>query len=183
MKKIMSMLVAVLATVTLTGCKEKKKTDDIVVKKVETPKPQAPIRMPEDKKVTDVVWLGKDYQVELVRKADDSLRMVQDEIGQKFVDNRVYLRIIRSDGSVFFNSGFTKAAFDDLLDDDYRQTGILEGIVFDRVEGQQLFFAGSVCHPQTDEYIPFVVSVSNLGQVGIRRDNDLDTSGIEEENL
>ena len=64
-----------------------------------------------------------------------------------------------------------------LLNDDYRKTGILEGLVFDKVEGNNLFFAASVCHPQTDEYIPMVVSVSNLGDVGIKLDNQLDTNG------
>ena len=101
--------------------------------------------------------------------------MVKDETGQKFVDNRISLRIIRADGSVFFSKSFTKAAFDHLLNDDYRKTGILEGLVFDKVEGNNLFFAASVCHPQTDEYIPMVVTVSNLGDVGSKLDNQLDT--------
>jgi len=104
---------------------------------------------------------------------------VEDEMGQKFVDNRITLRIIRSDGSVFFSRTFTKAAFDAQLDDDYRQTGILEGIVFDQVDGHNLVFAGSVSHPQTDEYIPLVITVSNFGDVSIKRDDQMDTSGNE----
>jgi hypothetical protein len=108
--------------------------------------------------------------------------MVKDEVGQKFVDNRITLRIIRADGSTFFDRSFTKASFDALLDDDYRQTGILEGIVFDRVDGQQVLFAGSVSHPQTDdEYIPFIITVDNMGEIDIRRDVDLDTSGNDDE--
>ena len=163
--------------VSLTDCKEQKKSDVIIAKKVETPKPQSPIRMQDYTQTKDVQWLGKNYQIEIKRMADDSLRMVKDESGQKFVDNRISLRVIRADGSVFFNSGFTKAAFDSYLNDDYRRTGILEGFVFDKVEGNHLFFAASVCHPQTDEYIPLVVSLSNLGEVGIRLDNNLDTYG------
>ena len=42
-------------------------------------------------------------------------------------------------------------------------------------------FAASVCHPQTDEYIPLVVTVSSQGDVGIRRDTEMDTYGNEEE--
>lgn len=181
MNRFVLILSVAASVVLLTGCKEKKQTDDIVVRKVETPKPQAPIRMQEYKQVKDLRWLGKDYQVEIVRRADDSLRMVKDETGQKFVDNRISLRIIRGDGSVFFSSSFTKAAFDAHLDDDYRQTGILEGIVFDKVDGNQLTFAGSVSHPQTDEYIPFVITVSNFGDVGIRPDTDLDTTGTSDD--
>ena len=161
----------------IAGCGEKKKSDDIIARKVEDPKPQAPIRMQNYTQTKDVVWLGKNYQVEVKRFPDDSLKMVKDETGQKFVDNRISLRIIRSDGTTFFSRTFTKAAFDSFLNSDYRQTGILEGLVFDKVEGNNLFFAASVSHPQTDEYIPMVVTVSNFGDVGIRLDTDLDTNG------
>ena len=51
--------------------------------------------------------------------------------------------------------------------------------MFDKAEGNNLFFAASVCHPQTDEYIPMVVTVSNLGAVGIKLDNQMDTTGEE----
>ena len=158
----------------LASCGQKKQHDDIIVQHTEAPKPQAPIRMQDYKDVKDVQWLGKEYQVEVSRTADDSLRMVKDENGQKFVDNRIILKVIRTDGSVFCTKTFTKAAFDGCLDDDYRKTGILEGFVFDKAEGNQLFFAASVCHPQTDEYIPLIVTVSNFGEVGISRDQDLE---------
>lgn len=158
----------------LASCGQKKQHDDIIVQHTEAPKPQAPIRMQDYKDVKDVQWLGKQYQVEVSRTADDSLRMVKDENGQKFVDNRIILKVIRTDGSVFCTKTFTKAAFEGCLDDDYRKTGILEGFVFDKAEGNQLFFAASVCHPQTDEYIPLIVTVSNFGEVGISRDQDLE---------
>ena len=183
MKRIALVLTAVLTIGLLTGCKQKKQTEDIVVHKPEAPKPQAPIRMQEYNQVKDVKWLERDYQVNITRVADDSLRMVKDETGQKFVDNRITVRIIRADGSICFNRAFTKAAFDDYLDNDYRRTGILEGIVFDRVEGNRVVFAGSVSHPQTDEYIPFIITVDNMGEVGIKRDTDLDTNGNDENNL
>ena len=173
---------AVALGTTLTGCKQKKQTEDIIVRKTETPKPQAPIRMQDYNQVKDVQWLDRSYQVDIRRMADDSLRMVKDETGQKFVDNRIQLKVIRQDGSVFFSRTFTKADFNDYLDDDYRATGILEGLVFDRVEGLHLIFAGSVSHPQTDEYIPLVITLSNFGDVTISRDTQMDTSGSEDLN-
>lgn len=176
MKRIQILWLAVAALM-MIGCGEKKKSDDIIAPKAEKPKLQAPIKMQEYAQTTDVKWLDKNYQVEINRVPDDSLKMVKDETGQKFVDNRITLRILRADGSVFFSRVFTKAAFDAYLDNDYRQTGILEGLVYDKMEGANLFFAASVCHPQTDEYIPMVVSVSSMGEVGIRRDTDLDTYG------
>ena len=179
-KGIQIVLVAALVLAT-AACSEKKKHDDIIATKTEAPKPQGPIRMQEYRQNTDIQWLGKNYQVEIVRTPDDSLRMVKDETGQKFVDNRISLRILRADGSVAFSRIFTKAAFESQLDDDYRKTGILEGLVYDKVDGNNVVLAASVCHPQTDEYIPLVVTVSNFGDVGIKLDTQLDTNGGEEE--
>ena len=161
-----------LAGMLTVSCGQKKQHDDIIVKQVETPKPQAPVRMQDYHDVKQVQWLGKQYQVEVSRTADDSLRMVKDETGQQFVDNRITLKVIRADGSVFCSKTFTKAAFDACLDDDYRKTGILEGFVFDKAEGNNLYFAASVCHPQTDEYIPLQVTLSNFNEVHITRDNE-----------
>lgn len=171
-------LVVLLLTVVLAvSCAKKKQTTDIIVPHVETPKPQGPIRMQPYDQTKDIEWLGKNYQVAIRREADDSLKMVKDETGQEYVDNHITLRIIRSDGSVFFSRTFTKAAFDAQLDNDYRQTGILEGIVFDQVDGHNLVFAGSVSHPESDEYIPLVITISNFGDVAIKRDDQMDTSG------
>lgn len=177
------MITVAIGTAMLTGCKQKKQTADIIVRKTEAPKPQAPIRMQEYNQVKDVKWLDREYQVNIRRVADDSLQMVKDETGQKFIDNRIRLQVIRQDGSVFFDRSFTKGSFNDYLDNDYRATGILEGLVFDRVEGNNLIFAGSVSHPQTDEYIPLVITLSNFGDVTISRDTQMDTNGVEEENL
>ena len=157
-----------------TSCGKKKQHDDIIVQETEAPQPQAPIRMQDYKDIKDVQWLGKQYQVEVTRTASDSLAMVKDETGQQFVDNRIVLKVIRQDGSVFCTKTFTKAAFNACLDDDYRKTGILEGFVFDKAEGNHLFFAASVCHPQTDEYIPMVVTLSNFAEVGISKDQQME---------
>ena len=170
-KAILTLSLVGLITV---SCGKKKQHDDIIVQETETPQPQAPIRMQDYKDVKDIQWLGKQYQIEVTRTADDSLKMVKDETGQQFVDNRITLRVIRTDGSIFCTKTFTKGAFDGCLDDDYRKTGILEGFVFDKAEGNQLFFAASVCHPQTDEYIPMVVTVSNFGDVGIAKDQQME---------
>jgi hypothetical protein len=157
-----------------TSCGKKKQHDDIIVQETEVPQPQAPIRMQDYKNVKDVQWLGKQYQVEVTRTACDSLAMVKDETGQQFVDNRIVLKVIRQDGTVFCTKTFTKSAFNGCLDDDYRKTGILEGFVFDKAEGNHLFFAASVCHPQTDEYIPMVVTLSNFAEVGISKDQQME---------
>lgn len=159
----------------LAGCGEKKKSQDIITQRVETVKPQKPERMQEYHDSRDVAWIGRKYRVEVQRQPADSLPLVKDETGQKFVDNAITVAVRRSDGSTFYQHRFTKGDFESYLDDDYRKTGILEGLVFDKADGDWLTFAASVCHPHTDEYIPLVVRLSRMGEVVIRLDSLMDT--------
>lgn len=180
MKKI-QLLTVLLMVALMMSCGKKKENNDIIVPTAEVVKPKAPIGMQPYDQQQEVEWLDKSYQVIINRVADENLHMVQDETGQKFIDNRITLRVIRADGSEFFKKVFIKGDFDSQLDDDYRQTGILEGLVFDKVDGNNLVFAGSVSHPQTDEYIPLVVTLSNFGNVSIKRDDQMDTNSTQEQ--
>ena len=101
MKKI-QLFLALMMTVLVMSCGKKKESKDIIVPTAEVVKPKAPISMQPYNQQQEVEWLDKSYQVIINRVADDSLRMVQDETGQKFIDNRITLRVIRADGSVFF---------------------------------------------------------------------------------
>ena len=125
----------------------------------------------------NVQWLGKAYNMEISRIADDSLALVSDESGQQFVDNHITLVVRRSDGSVAISKTFLKRTFDAYLDQNYKRGGILEGFVFDEVDGNYLEFAASVCLPQTDEYIPLEVKIDNYGNMSIKRDSEMDTNG------
>ena len=165
------------ALVMLTGCKEKKQPVDIIAEKVETPQPSGPVRMQTYQDQSEVQWLGKAYKIEISRVPDDSLAMVSDESGQKFVDNRISLVVRRSDGSVAISKTFLKRTFETYLDQNYKRGGILEGFVFDKVDGNFLDFAASVCLPQTDEYIPLAVKIDNYGNLSIKRDTEMDTNG------
>ena len=93
MKKLVKIVFFSMLAMLIASCSEKKKHDDIIAPKAEKPKPQAPVRMQEYSQTTDIKWLNKDYQVEVKRQPDDSLRMVKDETGQKYVDNRITVRI------------------------------------------------------------------------------------------
>ena len=165
---------------TLIACGEKKKSDDIITERVEQPQPQEPIRQQSYSDSKDIAWIGRTYHLSINRQPNDSLPMVKDEIGQQFVDNSVTLEVSRQDGTVFYSRKFTKKDFDNYLDDDYRATGILEGIVFDKADGDWLEFAASVSHPQTDEYIPLIVRLSRMGELSIKRDTQMDTSAFDE---
>jgi len=169
------------AVVALTACGEKKKSTDIITQRVVKTTPKEPVTMQEYTDERHVDWLGKSYLAVVHRQPCDSLPMVKDETGQKFVDNVFMLAIHRQDGSTFYQRTFTKAMLAQYLDDDYRKTGVFEGLVFDRVDGDNLIFAASVGHPQTDEYIPLVITLSRMGNLTICRDTQMDTNAQIEE--
>ena len=86
MERLQKLILVASAGILLVACGQKKQTQDIIVPKEEVKAPQGPIRMQDYKQTNDIQWLGKPYQVEVTRIPDDSLRMVTDEDGQKFVD-------------------------------------------------------------------------------------------------
>lgn len=174
-------IVAVSVMAGMSSCKEKKESTDIITRKEVKKAPSAPIRMQPYENAKNFEWGGKDYTSMIIRTSNDSLDMVTDEEGQKFIDNTISLTITRSDGSKFFSREFTKQTFNDYLDDDYRKTGILEGLVFDRLDDGKVRFAASVSHPQTDEYIPLVVVIDRMGNMTIARDTEMDVNGQQEE--
>lgn len=181
MKLSVSVVAVMSFAFILVACGGKKESDTIIATKIEKKQITAPVRMQDYTQTREVEWEGGTLTCRILREADDSLAMVTDETGQKFVDNRVELSIKRADGSVFLEKTFTKATFDKYIDDSYRNAGILEGFVFDCVDGRNLRFAASVSHPQTDEYIPLIVFVSHNGTISIERDTQLDTNADADE--
>ena len=185
MKQILYIVSLAAMAVVLAACGEKKKSETIIAPRVVKVKPKEPIRMQPYMDEKEVPWIGKTYFVTVSRQPSDSLPMVKDETGQKFVDNVFRMTVTRKDGSVFFSRVFTKKALTQYLDDDYNKTGVFEGLVFDKAEGDYLYFGASVGHPQSDEYIPLVFSLSRMGVLSIKRDTQMDNppEDKDEENL
>ena len=177
MKKALMIAMAAGLVLAMSGCGSKKKSDQIITQRVVKKAPQQPVKMQEYNDEREVPWIGKSYHVAVSRMPSDSLPMVKDETGQKFVDNIFTLTVSREDGSVFFSRQFTKAFFTNYITDVYRKAGILEGIVFDKADGDWLEFAASVGLPQTDEYIPLVIRLSRMGELTVSQDTQMDTNG------
>lgn len=176
------LIYAAAVLLTLTACKEKKVSNDIIVAKPEAFKPEAPIRMPDRHDSREVRWQGALYTVNIDRTPSDSLPMVQDDMRQKYVDNTIRLTIIRSDGSEFYSRTFTKGSFSSYLDENFRRTGVLEAMIFDEVDDGRLEFAVSVSRPQADdEFIPLEMKLDRDRGLTIRRDDHLDTNGDDED--
>lgn len=86
--------------------------------------------MSEYEQSRSIEWLGATYKVVVKREPDDSLPLVKVDENTKYYDNKITVRIIRSDGSEFFKRSFTKAAFEKYLDSHTKASGGLLGIVY-----------------------------------------------------
>lgn len=181
MKKTIGRVVLCAAAMLVVSCAEKPKSDNIIVHKRAKVQKKGTQTMSgyEDKR--NVEWLGSTYKVCVERKSDTSLPQAFDEMGNSYYDNTITVRVLRSDGSVFFERTFLKTDFTQYISDAYAQ-GALLGVVFDCVEGESLRFAASVGSPDrmSDEYEPLVVKISRMGAVSIAKDTKLDTASEDE---
>ena len=179
MKKVLYIFAFSLALTGMFSCKDKPQKDIIITKmppKTEVSKD--PIQVGDYSQSRQVEWVGSTYTVEVNRRADSTLTIVKDENGQKYYDNSITVKIIRKDGSEFFNRTFTKKDFDDYVDALYKKNSVLLGIVLDRADADNIYMAASVGSPEkaSDEFVPLVVKISRMGNVSISKDTQLDTS-------
>lgn len=175
MKQLITIMM-VLGMMSLGACKEKKQAEEIVATKYVPKKPGKPVSMQQKLDTQTLKWMGAAYQVEIMRMAVDSLPMVANEIGQKFIDNRIRLSVKRADGSVFFEKSFTKASFMSYLTSDYCRDGLLVDMRFKEVRGNELAFVVTIATPEAtdDEFLPLELSVDKGGGISIKVDNDMD---------
>lgn len=183
MKQSNYILLSILAIGLMVSCAEKKKSKIIIAPKpVEQVTNKPTQEMSGYEQARDVEWLGNHYKVVVKREADHELPIIQLDKTTKYYDNKITIRILRSDGTEFFNRTFTKTAFESYLDKQTKSMGALLGIVFDKAEGNNLCFAASVGSPDitSDEYLPLVLKISRMGAVSISKDQVLDTESASE---
>ncbi len=162
----------------VTACKQERKSNDIITKIA--PKPHVPSgikAMDEFKYEKKVEWMGATYTIRIHRFADKSLSTVSDEDGRKYYDNKFQVQILRSDGSSFYDRTLTKDDFREFTDNQYAKNGALIGFMFDRAEGNKLYFGASVGSPdpKSDEYVPLDVTIDNMSRMRINKATQLDT--------
>ncbi len=122
----------------------------------------------------DTVKLGsKMYVYQLDRVSSDSLGIVTDENGEKFVDNFYQLNIKRN-GAPFFDKRFTKNLLAPQLDKGFKKNGILDGFRFIAAKEGQLFFSLCVSYPESDMSAPFILTIGPDGSYSLRPDNMMD---------
>lgn len=171
-----------VAIAAFVACTSKPKSNDIIAKKPVKATPKPTQNMGDYNQNRSVEWLGSNYSVNIERKADTSLPLTVDESGNKYYDNRITLTILRSDGTEFFKRTFAKSNFAEYVGEEYKKSAML-GLVFDHVDGDNIYFAASVGSPDkmSDNYVPLVVKISRVGGVSISTDTKLDTTSDDDE--
>lgn len=136
-------------------------------------------RMQVSKAEVNIKFRGKDYHSSISRTPDEDLPLVKDERGNKFVDNKIQLRLTRGNEQVF-NMTFTKKNFASIVGEDFLSNSILEGMVYNKTTPQGIVYAASVCYPQTDLYVPISITITADGKMTMVREELLEE--IYEEN-
>lgn len=169
-------LLLLIVAIALMGCKEKKTSDDIIVEKTTNNEPKAVEKSGDYNDERSIDWGGSTYTVSVSRQADESLPQIADSEGRKYYDNKVRIKVTRSDGSTFFDKEFTKQYFVSQVGEEYIKSNVLTGIVLDKVENGSLIFVASVGSPDnlSDEYIPMRVALSRMGDITVTRSSELD---------
>ncbi len=163
-----------------TGNKAPEKKENTRVLMENTTDEQGLQRMQVSRTEQTVPLKGNDYKISLARVPDDNLPIVDSEVGDKFVDNKITLNIIKEGKSVIDRT-FTKKDFSSLTGEQFLQKSILEGMVFDKVTAQGMVFAVSISYPQTDLYFPISLTVSTDGKISMKKDELMEEIYTDEE--
>ena len=164
-------IMGLLAVLCVVSCQKKHAAgDDAVYSPYEETQTDQIHRM-TDYDLQDTTRVGSHiYQYTIHREADDSLGIIEDDMGSKYADNFYTLNILR-DGSAFFSKRFTKGTFLSQLTTDFRKYGLLDGFRFSHSQDAKLYFSVCVSYPDSDMSSPFFLIIGPDGSFAIERDN------------
>ncbi len=180
-----TLLLALAAiTLTFTSCRQGKSSQDNtneILYSLESESPDGLQRMKSMDIEDDVTWRGKSFHYMIHRMPCDSLPTVTDDLGDCYVDNVITLSIRREEGGQFLEKRFTKQSFSSVIEEGFLEHSILEGLVFDKETEQGLVFGASVSYPQSDLFIPVVITIAPNGSMTFRKEVSLEENYTEEE--
>ena len=170
MKNLFYMLSCV-SVIFLSACssQNKKEKDDAQALMQDSVKAAGPQRMQVSDVKATFNYQGKEYQSSVLRQPDESLPIVKNEQGEKFIDNRITLRLTCG-GKQIVDRVFTKENFASLVDAKFMQYAILEGLVYDQTTPQGIIYAASVCYPQSDLYVPIRLTITSDGKISMAKE-------------
>ena len=178
MKRTYILITTAAAFMLAVGCSKGKKDTDYytIPKQTVAPTDTAVHAMENHDYEDDISWNNTQYHLSIQRVPIDSMPVVRTGEGVKYKDNRIRIKILRRDSSVFFNQAFTKNSFKDILTPQFKKDGALLNLVYDGSDNDHLFFAGSVGDPDelSDEMIPLKLIVDRFGKFSYKVD-EIDT--------
>lgn len=186
-KRLKTTLLMATALLSLASCKEKKAEDNGIIKTdYEAPKPTDPKATSVSTMSEEVEWVdGRHYYVTITGGADSTLSMVENEYGQKFIDNTIHVDVTRADSTLFFGQTFTKESFANWLNKDYREKAILTNMSFFGIDGDLLTFIVSLNRPEAseDESLDLLLQIDRHGGTSVKpfTYNDRDDLDVREQ--
>lgn len=170
MKNLFYML-ACISVIFLSACssQNKKEKEDAQALMQDSVKAAGPQRMQVSDVKATFTYQGKEYQSSVLRQPDENLPVVKNEQGEKFIDNRITLRLTCG-GKQIVDRVFTKENFASLVDAKFMQYAILEGLVYDQTTPQGIIYAASVCYPQSDLYVPIRLTITSDGKISMAKE-------------
>lgn len=175
MKKSVYVLMCV-SLMLLAGCSSQKKNEkDLLQAQMQdsVAKSGAPSRMQVSDVKTTFSYRGKEYKSSVMRRPDETLPIVNNGQGENFVDNSIALRLICGN-KVVVDKVFTKQSFASLVDAQFMQYAVLEGLVYDQTTPQGILYAASVGYPQSDLYVPIRLTITADGQISMSKEELMD---------
>ena len=170
MRTMVYVLACVMA-VLFAACSSQKKNekDDMKVLMQDSTEINGPERMQVSDTKVAITYKGKEYHSSVVRRPDENLPIVKNDQGEKFIDNRITLRITCA-GKQIVDKVFTKESFASLVDAKFMKYAILVGLVYDKVTPQGFVYAASICYPQSDLYVPLRLTVTVDGKISMAKE-------------
>lgn len=155
----------------IAACSSRQKStkDEIHVLLPDTTLISTPQRMPPSDSQVTLHHKGKEYSSTIVRRPDDSLPIVENERGEKFVDNSITLRLTRG-GKPVLDKTFTKESFASQVDAGFRRHAVLESMSYDGTTPQGIGYIATLCYPQADLCALLKVTVTADGKYSVRKE-------------
>ena len=172
MRKIITLMAALLAIAVTTSCnKKEEKAKRVIVAKPEPPKPVGTQRQDEMNLSETVSWRGNQYTINIERHPDTALPIVDDGTGEKFYDNRIDVAINRQDGSTFYKRTFTKDDFTPYLDaSSVKRCALVAITALHKTDNQAISLIACVGSPDTssDDYQVLEIRITPDGNSTIK---------------
>lgn len=163
-----------LLTLALSACGGKSSSPETAVDTTEVPLAveQGPGHDDKRQSTANAEFSGHQYAIEVSCAPDDSLPAVKDRFGDPYLDNRVWIKVMR-DGSLLTQRSVVKAQLAAHLEGADAKKLILGGVAFSAVDASGLHFGAQLNGPGDEEgglAFKLTLPLSGQGDLVVKRD-------------